>query len=83
MPAVGPGLVIGQFVAWRVEAHAVRAFIVGVAAEIQRVVGAEDVGGVRLGFRRRLPARLEAAERLESFFYVDVKPVVGEPDRFH
>jgi hypothetical protein len=84
MPAVGPGLVVGQLVA-RLEANPVRALIMGMAAEVERVVGAEDVRLLRLGLgmRRRLPADLEAAERLEPLLVIGVKPVVGEPNRLH
>ena len=53
-----------------------------VAAEIQGVVGAENVRLLRLGMRRLL-ARLEAAERLVTLLLVDVKPVVGKADRLH
>ena len=78
------GFVVGQPVAGRtVIAGLVRALVMGVAAEVQRVVGAEDIRLARLRVRRRLPARLEAAQRLEPLLVVDVETVVGESDRLH
>src|SRR5829696_2788793 len=85
MPAVGRGLVVDESVPRRrleFGTSLVGAFEVGVAADVQRVVGAEDV---RLGARRPrfLLARSETAERLEALLLVGVKAVVSEADRFH
>src|SRR5262245_28393431 len=91
MPSIGPewerlGFIVDHAVPGgpiRVVVVVVRALVMRMAAEVQRIVGVENVRLAYLRWRFGLVTGLEAAERLEQLLVVYVKAVVCEADRLH
>ncbi len=59
----------------------IRAFVMSMAAEVQRIVGAREHPACASRPAAPAPRAARSGQRLESLLVIDVKAVVGEPDR--